>query len=184
MEMSPWCPSSCCWRLQPLPPKPPARLPKSWDLFGTSESPGTIIHENTRNIHIPRWKSPITWENSWHAITLLCAWIQIGQDILLMMWGYMSSLWCSLHWYETTHYPCRSALCPRTTYIQQGNQQHISSAITLTSCSCLFFVPRHPMMDSNNLLDPLCTVVQSGKPGKQHRMEPQHEPNMYINTFT
>ena len=42
------------------------------------ESPGTIIHENTRNIHFPRWKSPITWENSWHAITLLCAWIQIG----------------------------------------------------------------------------------------------------------
>ena len=31
------------------------------------ESPGTIIQENTRNIHIPRWKSPITWENSWHA---------------------------------------------------------------------------------------------------------------------
>ena len=42
------------------------------------ESPGNIIHENTRNIHIPRWKSPITWENSWHAITLVCAWIQIG----------------------------------------------------------------------------------------------------------
>ena len=161
MEMSPWCPPSCCWRLQPLPPKQPARLPKSWDLFGTSESPGTIIHENTRNIHIPRWKSPITWENSWHAITLLCAWIQIDQDILLMMWGYMSSLWCSLHWYETTRF--RSALCPRTTYTQQGNQQHISSAITLTSCSCLFFVPRHPMMDSNNLLDPLCHTKWSNQ---------------------
>ena len=80
-----------------------------------------------------------------------------------MMWGYMSSLWCSLHWYETTHYPCRSALCPRTTYTQQGNQQHISSAITLTSCSCLFFVPRHPMMDSNNLLDPLCHTKWSNQ---------------------
>ena len=80
-----------------------------------------------------------------------------------MMWGYMSSFWCSLHWYETTHYPCRSALCPRTTCTQQGNQQHISSAITLSSCICLFFVPRHPMMDSNNLLDPLCHAKWSNQ---------------------
>ena len=113
----------------------------------------------------PPWKSPITRENSWHIITFVCAWIQIGQDILLMMWGYMFSLWRSLHWYETTHYPCLSAICSRTTYTQQGNQQHISSAITLTFCSCLFVVPRHPMMDSNNLLDTLwrTKVVQYGK---------------------
>ena len=71
----------------------------------------------------------------------------------------------------------------RTTYAQQGNQQHISSAITLTSCSCLFFVPRHPMMDSNNLLDPLCHTKWSNQENNTE-CSPKHKPNMYINTFT
>ena len=140
MEMSPWCPPSCCWRLQSLPPKQLARLPKSWDLFGTSESPGTIIHENTRHIHIPRWKSPIAWENSWHAITLLCAWIQIGQDILLMMWGYMSSLWCSLHWYETTHYHVGQPFVPELRIPSKGtsNTSHLLSPWPLAAACSLF----------------------------------------------
>ena len=105
----------------------------------------------------PPWKSPIAWENSWHAITFLCACVPgYFARIHVLIVTFPPLIW---------NHTLPMSVSPLAQNYQQGNQQHISSAITLTSCSCLFFVPRHPMMDSNNLLDPLChtKVVQHGQ---------------------
>ena len=100
------------------------------------------------------------------------------------MWGYMSSLWCSLHWYETTHYPCRSALLfvPELRIPSKGtsNTSHLLSPWPLAAACSLFqdiqwWIPITFLTHF---------AIQSGPTRKKHRIEPQHEPNMYINTFT